>query len=177
MLPDGTDWTKATYTLQIVDLLQAVRREVSPHLSTPTYAIGIGAGGTVIYQIACATPQPAFQAYVSMGPIRLPYPLAAPTDETIRVLVYGGRKDVEVFDRNLRHGHSVRGNTRVSPVMECLCEESDFTVYKGYSRSEYSWAPGLTVRQLYVGKDPEHIVWSMLLSDPDWLLADHLELP
>ena len=30
VLPDGTDWTKATYTLQIVDLLQAVRRELNP---------------------------------------------------------------------------------------------------------------------------------------------------
>ena len=124
VMPEGSDWTKAQCTLQVAGLLQEIRREVSPHLSIPVYVIGLGAGGTLIYQLACAGPQPGYQAYVSMGPIHLPYPLTTPTDDSARVLVYGGRKDVEAFDRNVRHGHGVRGNTRVTPVVESLCEET-----------------------------------------------------
>ena len=159
VMPEGSDWTKAQYTLQVAGLLQEIRREVSPHLSIPVYVIGLGAGGSLIYQLACA----------GMGPIHLPYPLTTPTDDSARVLVHGGRKDVEAFDRNVRRGHGVRGNTRVTPVVESLCEETRFMGFRGYNRTQYPWAPGLTVRQ--------HIVWPLLLSDPDWLLADHLELP
>ena len=177
MLPDGSDWTKAVYTMEIVALLQAAKRDVSPHISLPTYVIGLGSGGTIVYQIAISGTQPGFQACACMGPIRLSYPLPGPTTAATQVLIYGGRQDVEVFQRNLRHGHSVRGNTRVPPVVECLSEDSYFTVFKGYNRTQYPWAPGLTVRQVVIGKDPEHVVWPQLLSDPDWMLADHIELP
>ena len=106
-----------------------------------------------------------------MRPICLLYPLPAPTTAATQVLIYGGRQDVEVFQRNLRHGHSVRGNTRVPPVVECRSEDSRFTVFKGYNRTQYSWAPGLTVQQVVIGKDPEHVVWPQLLTDPDWTTA------
>ena len=71
----------------------------------------------------------------------------------------------------------MRGNHRVPPVTEALSEDSHFTAFKGYGRTQYPWAPGLTIRQVVIGKDPEHVVWPALLSDPDWLLADHIELP
>ena len=177
MLPDGAAWTKAVYTMEILALLQAAKRDVSPHISLPTYLIGLGSGGTIAYQIAVSETPASFRACVCMGPVRLPSLLPAPTNEATQILVYGGRHDVETFQRNLRHGHSVRGNHRVSPVTECLSEDSRFTVFKGYGRTQYPWAPGLTIRQVVIGKDPEHVVWPALLSDPDWLLADHIALP
>ena len=83
----------------------------------------------------------------------------------------------ETFQHHLRMCYSVRGNHRVPPVTEALTEDSHFTAFKGYGRTQYPWAPGLTIRQVVIGKDPEHVVWPALLSDPDWLLADHIELP
>ena len=60
MLPDGAAWTKAVYTMEILALLQAAKSDVSPHISLPTYLIGLGSGGTIAYQIAVAETRRAF---------------------------------------------------------------------------------------------------------------------
>ena len=177
MLPDGAAWTKAVYTVEILPLLLAVQRDASPRISLHIYFMGLGSGGTITYQIAISEAHATFRACVCMGPIRLPSLLPAPTSGETRILVYGGRKDVETFQHHLRMCYSVRGNHRVPPVTEALSEDSHFTAFKGYGRTQYPWAPGLTIRQVVIGKDPEHVVWPALLSDPDWLLADHIELP
>ena len=62
MLPDGAAWTKAVYTMEILALLQAAKRDVSPHISLPTYLIGLGSGGTIAYQIAVSETPASFRA-------------------------------------------------------------------------------------------------------------------
>ena len=113
MLPDGAAWTKAVYTMEILPLLLAVQRDASPRISLPTYLMGLGSGGTITYQIAISEAHATFRACVCMGPIRLPSLLPAPTGGETRILVYGGRKDVETFQHHLRMCYSVRGNHRV----------------------------------------------------------------
>ena len=55
--------------MEIVALLQAAKRDVSPHISLPTYVIGLGSGGTIVYQIAISGTQPGFQAHTRVyGP-------------------------------------------------------------------------------------------------------------
>ena len=41
MLPDGADWTKAVYTMEVLPLLLAVQRDASPRISSPT-SVGLG---------------------------------------------------------------------------------------------------------------------------------------
>ena len=64
MLPDGAAWTKAVYTMEILALLQAAKSDVSPHISLPTYLIGLGSGGTIAYQIAVSETPASFRACV-----------------------------------------------------------------------------------------------------------------
>ena len=93
------------------------------------------------------------------------------------MLVYGGEKDVENFDRGVRHGFSLRGKPQPTLTEEILRPSCQFTKYRGYNCARYDWAPTLTVRQVRTHKDPEHMVWPLVIGDPDWLIADHMGLP
>ena len=46
---------------------QAAKSDVSPHISLPTYLIGLGSGGTIAYQIAVSETPASFRACVCMG--------------------------------------------------------------------------------------------------------------
>ena len=118
MLPDGAAWTKAVYTMEILPLLLAVQRDASPRISLPTYLMGLGSGGTITYQIAISEAHATFRACVCMGPIRLPSLLPAPTSGETRILVYGGRKDVETFQFGCA--------TRCGAIIACLLSQKPF---------------------------------------------------
>ena len=47
------------------------------------------------------------------------------------MLVYGGEKDVENFDRGVRHGFGLRGNPQPALTEEILRPSSQFTLGPG----------------------------------------------
>ena len=56
-------WTKAVYTGDL-SALAGCQSDVSPHISLPTYLIGLGSGGTIAYQIAVSETPASFRACV-----------------------------------------------------------------------------------------------------------------